>query len=47
MTQNEPQSCDRFNCFKIMIIKNAISRWSDKSKETVSNNIGTALVPHI
>ena len=47
MTQNEPQSCDRFNCFKIVIIKNAISRWSDKFKETVSKNIETALVPHI
>ena len=41
MTQNVLQSCDKFNCFRIMT-KNTISRWSGKFKDTVSKNIETA-----
>ena len=42
VTENEPQSCDKFNCFKIMTAKNTISRWCYKFKDAVSKNIETA-----
>ena len=45
VAQNEPQSCDKFNCFriiKIMTVKNTIRRSSDKVKDTASKNIETA-----
>ena len=42
VTHNEPQSCDKCNCFRIMTMKNTISRWSDKFKDAVSNKIETA-----
>ena len=41
VTQNEPSSCDKFNYFRIMTVKNTISRWSDKVKDAVSKNIET------
>ena len=39
VTQNEP--CDKFYYFRIMTVKNTISRWSDKIKDAVSKNIET------
>ena len=39
VTQNEPQYCDKINCFKIMAVKDTISRWLDKF---VSKNIETS-----
>ena len=39
VTQNEPQYCDKINCFKIMAVKDTISRWWD---ESVSKNIETS-----
>ena len=38
-TLNEPQSCDKFNLFRIMTVKSTISRWYDKFKDPVSENI--------
>ena len=40
VTHNKPQYCDKINCFKIMAVKDTISRWWDKS---VSKNIETSL----
>ena len=39
VTLNELQSCDKFNLFRIMTFKSTISRWCDKVKDTVSENI--------
>ena len=47
VTQNEHQSCDKINCFRIMIVKNIISRWSDKFKDAVFKNIEAGLIPYI
>ena len=47
VTQNEHQSCDKINCFRIMIVKNITSRWSDKFKDTVFKNIEAGLIPYI
>ena len=47
VTHNEPESCDKCNCFRIMTIKNTISRWSNKFKDAISNNIETASFPYI
>ena len=47
MTQKEPQSCHKFNCFRIMAVKDTISKWSVKFKDAVSKNIETARVPYI
>ena len=33
VTQNEHQSCNKFNCVRIMTVKDIISRWSDKLKD--------------
>ena len=42
MTKIETQSCDIFNSFWIIIVKNTIiSWWFDKFKDTVSKNIET------
>ena len=41
---NEPQPCDKFNCFRIMTVNNTISRYCDKFKDTLSKNIETTWV---
>ena len=37
VTLNEPQSCDKFNLFKIMAAKNTISRRCDKHWDSLSS----------
>ena len=39
VTQNEHQFCDKFNCVRIMTVKNTVSRRSDKLKDTFSKKI--------
>ena len=39
VTLKESQSCDKFNYFRIMTVKNTINRWCDKFKDTI--NTGT------
>ena len=41
VTLNEPQSCDKFNLFRIMNVKSTISRWRDKFKDTAFQNVET------
>ena len=41
VTLNEPQSCDKFNLFRIMTVKSTIGRRYDEFKDTVSENIET------
>ena len=41
-TLKKPHSCDKFNLCRIMTVNNTISRWCDRFKETVSENIVTA-----
>ena len=43
VTLNKPRPCDKFNLFRIVTVKNTISRWYDKCKDTVTENIGDSL----
>ena len=47
VTLNEPQSFDKFSFLRIFTVKNTISRWCNKFKDTVSKDIKTAGVRYM
>ena len=46
MTETKPQSCDKFDSFRIMIVKKTISRWPDKFQD-IPEIIETARVSYV